>query len=74
MNEILKYAGPEMTLAVGAIQHAEQVPQDWTRGLVVPIYKDGDKHIVENYRGITLVSVVGKLYNSNSQSQTESAV
>ena len=30
--------------------------------LVVPIYKDGDKHIADNYRGITLLSVVGKLY------------
>ena len=38
------------------------MPADWTRGLVVPLYKDGDKHEVDNYRGITLLSVVGKLY------------
>ena len=40
----------------------ERVPVDWTRGLVVPLYKDGDKHVGDNYRGITLLSVVGKLY------------
>ena len=40
----------------------ERVPVDWTRGLVVPLYKDGDKYVGDNYRGITLLSVVGKLY------------
>jgi len=40
----------------------ETVPVDWTRGLVVPLYKDGDKYVGDNYRGITLLSVVGKLY------------
>ena len=66
VNEILKYAGPEMTRSIWVLFNMlfeeEQVPQDWTRGLVVPIYKDGDKHIADNYRGITLLSVVGKLY------------
>ena len=66
VNEILKYAGPEMTRSLWILFRTlferEQVPQDWTRGLIVPIYKDGDKHIVDNYRGITLLSVVGKLY------------
>ena len=65
-NEILKYAGPEMTRSLWVLFNTlfekEQVPQDWTRGLIVPIYKDGDKHIADNYRGITLLSVVGKLY------------
>ena len=66
VNEILKYAGPEMTRSLwmlfNTLFEEEQVPQDWTRGLVVPICKDGDKHIVDTYRGITLLSVVGKLY------------
>jgi len=66
VNEILKYAGPEMTRSIWVLFNRlfdeERVPQDWTRELVVPIYKDGDKHIAETYRGITLLSVVGKLY------------
>ena len=32
--------------------------------MIVPIFKDGDKQNVDNYRGITLLSVVGKLYTS----------
>ena len=52
------------TLAVDAIQHALRRGAR-TAGLDErarrPVYKDGDKHI-DNYRGITLLSVVGKLY------------
>src|SRR3984957_4564941 len=42
----------------------ERVPKDWARGVIVPIYKEGDRENVDNYRGITLLSVVGKLYMS----------
>ena len=42
----------------------ERIPKDWARGIIVPIYKDGEKKNVDNYRGITLLSVVGKLYTS----------
>jgi hypothetical protein len=40
----------------------EKLPLDWTRGVVVPIYKDGEKRDPLNYRGITLLSIVGKVY------------
>jgi hypothetical protein len=46
------------------IWREERVPIDWARGIIVPLYKDGDKSNVDNYRGITLLSVVGKLYTS----------
>ena len=34
----------------------EKVPDDWVKGLIVPIHKDGDKTVPDNYRGITLLS------------------
>ena len=40
------------------------MPVDWARGIIVPIYKDGERKNVDNYRGITLLSAVGKLYTS----------
>lgn len=41
----------------------QSLPPDWCRGLMVTIYKNkGDPHECPNYRGITLLSVAGKVY------------
>ena len=37
-------------------------PEKWTSGLIVPLHKKGDINCVENYRGITLLSTLGKLF------------
>lgn len=37
-------------------------PVQWSKGVVVPIYKKGDTGDPNNYRGITLVSCFGKLF------------
>src|SRR5678816_1578033 len=40
-----------------------EVPQDWEDGCLVPLYKGkGDRMECGNYRGICLLSVVGKVY------------
>lgn len=36
-------------------------PQKWSEGHIVPIFKKGDVNEVSNYRGITLLSTIGKL-------------
>ena len=39
------------------------VPMDWRRAVIVPLYKGkGEKGNCRNYRGISLLSVVGKVY------------
>ena len=41
------------------------VPTDWTIGIIKPLYKKkGDINDVNNYRGITLLSCMGKLFTS----------
>jgi hypothetical protein len=37
-------------------------PSSWSEGILVAIHKSGDKNSAENYRGITLLSVFGKLF------------
>ena len=37
-------------------------PDKWSDGFIVPIYKKGDKNEPVNYRGITLLSTIGKLF------------
>ena len=40
-------------------------PEAWTVGLIIPIYKKkGDRMDSNNYRGVTLLSCIGKLFTS----------
>ena len=39
-------------------------PTLWSFGLIVPIHKKDDRSKVENCRGITLLSALGKLFTS----------
>ena len=42
----------------------EMTPENWSRSVVVNLYKDGDRTDPSNYRGIALISCLGKLYLS----------
>ena len=39
----------------------KKCPQEWGKGAICLLYKDGDKRDPLNNRGITLLSVVGKV-------------
>ncbi|CAH8523239.1 unnamed protein product [Schistosoma haematobium] len=45
------------------IWEEEQVPMDWKEGHLIKIPKKGDLSKCENYRGITLLSIPGKVFN-----------
>ncbi|KAG1932899.1 hypothetical protein F2P79_020886 [Pimephales promelas] len=38
------------------------VPLGWQNWVVVPLFKKGDRRVCSNYRGITLLSLPGKVY------------
>ena len=40
----------------------EEPPDDWSRILINAIFKKGSKLEVKNYRGISLLSVLGKVF------------
>ena len=40
----------------------EKAPQDFKDALIVKIFKKGDKTLCDNYRGISLLCVAGKIY------------
>ena len=37
------------------------LPDDWTNANISPIFKKGDRHLPENYRPVSLTSVISKL-------------
>ena len=41
---------------------AGYVPEDWRKALVIPVHKKGSKIQCTNYRGISLLSIPGKVY------------
>jgi len=44
------------------ILELEYFPSEWALGKVIPIFKKGDKKDVNNYRGITIISCLAKLF------------
>ena len=63
--ELLKLGGDTVldcfTYLCGLIWDEEVVPKDWVRQVVVPIHKKGSKLVCDNYRGISLQRVPGKV-------------
>jgi hypothetical protein len=38
------------------------VPKDWRKALIVPLFKKGDPTNIDNYRGIGMLSLPGKVF------------
>ena len=66
VGELIKYGGKpmcEMLLTLfNLVWNNEFVPSYWREGLIVSLFKKGDREDPGNYRGITLLDVIGKLY------------
>ena len=66
-SEMLLYGGESLfewlTRVCNVCVSEERVPNDWMRAIIVPIYKGkGDRSECKNYRGISLLSIPGKVY------------
>ncbi|KAK5888456.1 hypothetical protein CesoFtcFv8_014549 [Champsocephalus esox] len=65
--EMLKALGVEglswLTRLINVAWKSETVPKEWQTGVVVPLFKKGDQRVCANYRGITLLSLPGKVYS-----------
>jgi hypothetical protein len=63
--ELLKYGGDKLanrlTKLCNHIWEKREVPRDWQDGIIIPLPKKGDLKDCNNWRGITLLSVPGKV-------------
>ena len=53
------------------IWRTEQVPRTWQKAVIVPIHKKGDNQNCKNYRGISLLSITGKVFMKIIQSRLQ---
>jgi len=44
-------------------------PKSWCKGVIVPVFKKGDRSNAANYRGTTLVNVIAKLFSTALQNR-----
>ena len=40
------------------------IPDDWKQAVVTPIFKKGNRNKTENYRPVSLTSIIGKIFES----------
>ena len=69
LNEYIKCTShllmPLYTLLFNVILETGIMPSKWVEGVVIPIFKNkGDPLSVDNYRPITLLSCIGKLFTA----------
>ena len=67
--EMLKASGAAglqwLTKVIQAVWRSGSIPEDWRKGIILPLYKGkGSRRECKNYRGITLLSVPGKVFAS----------
>ena len=66
VGELLKYGSSGMVCLLeqlfSVVWREELVPRQWREGLIVNLFKKGDKEDLGKYRGIMLLSVVGKVF------------
>ncbi|XP_037876062.1 LINE-1 retrotransposable element ORF2 protein isoform X1 [Bombyx mori] len=66
-NELLKtfmpVIVPKLTNLFNEIITAEVIPEDWVKSVIVLLHKKGDKRDINNYRPISLMSNIYKIFS-----------
>jgi len=72
-NEMFRNGMPNLVdtlLALFQRAFQEGIPAEWKEGIIIPIYKgSGSRKSTDNYRGITILNIVGKIYCSILQNR-----
>ena len=66
-SEILKasydYIAPFLLTVYNRLLNTDEYPRAWGEGIITPIFKKGDVNDASNYRGITLINILAKVYS-----------
>nr|CAX83711.1 endonuclease-reverse transcriptase [Schistosoma japonicum] len=66
--EVFKDGSPvlaiRLTSILAKVWELDKIPSDWSKSLIVPIYKKGPKSSCDNHRGISLTNIASKILAS----------
>ena len=57
------FISPYLCIIYNEIFNSGSYPEAWSKGIIIPIFKKGDKHDPANYRAITLVNIMSKIFS-----------
>ena len=55
------FAVPFLTKLFNELYDASYFPLDWCKSVIIPLFKKGEDSDPDNYRGISLLSIVSKV-------------
>jgi len=58
------YITPFLTELFNVLYEKQYFPETWNQSAIIPLHKSGDKLNPSNYRGISLLSIVSKLFTA----------
>ena len=65
--EMLRYMGAEghdlLYKVLCNAWRTKKIPKEWETAVIVPVFKKGDNRECGNHRGISLLSIAGKVYS-----------
>ena len=60
----IKYFTPLLTILFNTIFDSADYPDDWAQGLIYPVHKKSDKSDPQNYRKVSLIPSLAKVFES----------
>ena len=64
LKECRETLTPHITIAINYIIECRCFPTDWSSGIRSAIHKQGKRNIVDNYRGITILPIMEKIFET----------
>ena len=66
-NDVIKIGSPTilpfLVILFNTILETKSFPEDWSCGIITPIYKSGENDNLDNYSGITINSCLNQFFN-----------
>lgn len=61
LKQLARVVAPILTVIFNKSLHSAEVPEDWKKANVAPIFKKGERYNAENYRPISLTCIASKI-------------